>query len=582
MVLPSSTSNALSFDKANAKFTFHYFPFHGLGACARALLSFGDVQWDNRLQSMDEWPQIKDTTAFGTLPVLIETNTATGATFEIPDSGAIERYLAKKFGLLGDTPREQTLNDVFYAQAVMLNTKWAEKIVWGEEESRPKAIEQFLQTTVPNWAKACERHLKENGNTGHFVDNKLTLADIKTAVVMDTLMSMDDGHVLNTTVSPCLLKLKETVDTHASYAAWRKSEEFGQLDAITQKAFFAFTLANMHKMFRLHSKASSATSSTTSFSGGSSGTSGNSSNNSYISSNPGSKVGIYLVGATYLDTILHVDNFPAEDTKQRAERVEQRRGGNAANTAEVLGQDPRAKVWYMSSMPSPVASKVLLKALEESNVKTDACVYHSSQLSPPQAYIISASNPQTRTIISHSTLPDLTLEEFIKKFDVACMRAVSDIVQMSCPFRWIHFEGRGAETYKMIDHIESVYIRQGWRQKLTISVEFEKGDRPGIKNLLQQADVCFFSKLYAETLGFDRPEDFLASIGDYCKPTSSAGKIDMVMDSVGAGDTFIAGIILALGVRGYDIGRGLRFACELASLKCTQYGFKRLLRSTEM
>ncbi|KAF8932559.1 hypothetical protein BGZ58_006996 [Dissophora ornata] len=177
---------------------------------------------------------------------------------------------------------------------------------------------------------------------------------------------------------------------------------------------------------------------------------------------------------------------------------------------------------------------------------------------------------------------------------------------MTCPFRWIHFEGRGSDVYKMIDHVESVYIRQGWRHKLTISVEFEKGDRPGIKNLLQQADVCFFSKLYAETLGFDRPEDFLSSIGDFCKPSatlfccwgamgavglhlesrtrfsSSAGKIDLVVDPVGAGDSFIAGVILALGVRGLDIGRGLRFACELASQKCSQYGFKRLLRSSEV
>lgn len=61
--------------------------------------------------------------------------------------------------------------------------------------------------------------------------------------------------------------------------------------------------------------------------------------------------------------------------------------------------------------------------------------------------------------------------------------------------------------------------------------------------------------------------------------SSSAGNIGAAVDTVGAGDTFIAGIILALGVRGYDIGRGLRFACELASQKCSQYGFKRLLQA---
>ncbi|KAF9582995.1 hypothetical protein BGW38_010456 [Lunasporangiospora selenospora] len=352
----------------------------------------------------------------------------------------------------------------------------------------------------------------------------------------------------------------------------------------------------MHKMFRLHSKNPSASSSTTSFSAGSSSGGGG-------MSYSGPKYGIFLVGATYLDTILHVADFPTEDSKQRAERVEQRRGGNAANTAEVLAQDPRARVWYMSSLPSASASRPLLSDLEECNVKTDACVYHSSQNAPPQAYIISAGRTGTRTIVSHSTLPDLTLNEFIKKFDAACMRLTSDIDQISCPFRWIHFEGRGEDVYKMIDYVESVYLRHGWRQKLTISVEFEKGDRPGIANLLMRADVCFFSRLYVETLQFDRPEDFLASVGSFCKPkatlfccwgthgavglhletqtrlSASTGRLDMVVDSVGMGDTFIAGIILALGIRGYDIGRGLRFACELASQKCMQSGFKRLLRS---
>ncbi|KAG0360278.1 hypothetical protein BG005_011073 [Podila minutissima] len=349
-------------------------------------------------------------------------------------------------------------------------------------------------------------------------------------------------------------------------------------------------------MFKLHSKTnSSATSSTTSFS--------SSSGNSGLGSSPGPRVGLLLLGTTYLDTIMHVNHFPSEDTKQRAERIEQRRGGNAANSAEVLGQDPRAKVWYMSSMPSQVASRVLLRALEESKVNTDACVFHGSHHTPPQAYIIQAGTTGTRTIISHSTLPDITFAEFAKKFDMECLKMNSDISKPACPYRWIHFEGRGLEVEKMIDHVEAVYVRQNWRQKLTISVEFEKGDRPGIASLLKKADVCFFSRLYAETLGFDRPEFFLSSVADFCKPTatlfccwgslgavglhlesgtrfsSSAGHVGTVVDTIGAGDTFIAGIILALGVRGYDIGRGLRFACELASQKCSQYGFRRLLQT---
>src|SRR5687768_4269150 len=110
----------------------------------------------------------------------------------------------------------------------------------------------------------------------------------------------------------------------------------------------------MHKLFKQSSKASSTTSSTASFSGASSAASIISNGHNH---SPTSKAGIYLVGATYLDTIMHVNTFPTEDTKHRAQRVEQRRGGNAANSAEILGQDPRAKVWYMSSMPSQIASK---------------------------------------------------------------------------------------------------------------------------------------------------------------------------------------------------------------------------------
>lgn len=249
-----------------------------------------------------------------------------------------------------------------------------------------------------------------------------------------------------------------------------------------------------------------------------------------------------------------------------------------------------------------VYNRELVRELHHNNVRTDICVFHPSHPTAPQAYIINSAESKTRTIISHSTLPELTFEEFAKKFDMAFVINSSDIVSNNKPpFTWIHFEGRGVETGAMINHVEKVYLRHGWRQKLTISVEFEKGDRPGIQTLLQQADVCFFSKLYAETLGFHRPEEFLANISKSCKASATAfccwgsrgavalhlesgtsfsagaGQVEMIMDPIGAGDTFIAGIILALGVRQIDIERGLRFACGLASQKCTQYGFRDLL-----
>lgn len=42
---------------------------------------------------------------------------------------------------------------------------------------------------------------------------------------------------------------------------------------------------------------------------------------------------VLLVGQIYLDTILNVPHFPEEDHKLRATHMEQRRGGNTANTA---------------------------------------------------------------------------------------------------------------------------------------------------------------------------------------------------------------------------------------------------------
>jgi ketohexokinase len=66
---------------------------------------------------------------------------------------------------------------------------------------------------------------------------------------------------------------------------------------------------------------------------------------------------ILLVGQLYVDTILHVTNFPEEDSKIRANYAEQRTGGNTCNTAKVLTQFHHLNVCYMSAAGSRETSR---------------------------------------------------------------------------------------------------------------------------------------------------------------------------------------------------------------------------------
>jgi ketohexokinase len=62
------------------------------------------------------------------------------------------------------------------------------------------------------------------------------------------------------------------------------------------------------------------------------------------------------------------------------------------------------------------------------------------------------------------------------------------------------------------------FIRHTYSKHTIISVEFEKPDRPDISSLLPWADVCFFSKHFAESKGFpNAPTGFLDNYRIKCK-----------------------------------------------------------------
>lgn len=57
---------------------------------------------------------------------------------------------------------------------------------------------------------------------------------------------------------------------------------------------------------------------------------------------------------------------------------------------------------------------------------------------------------------------------------------------------------------------------------------------------------------------------------------ATAHKIEKVTDTVGAGDTFNAGIIASLVQNSHDIKNAIQYACTLATNKVAQQGFDSL------
>jgi ketohexokinase len=135
------------------------------------------------------------------------------------------------------------------------------------------------------------------------------------------------------------------------------------------------------------------------------------------------------------------------------------------------------------------------------------------------------------------------------------------------------------------------WLRQHYPD-IPCSLEVEK-PRAGIEGLLNLPDVLMFSRPYARSQGFDNAEAMLRAQSAPALMTCSWGKDGawlrqkediihrpafpppQVVDTLGAGDTFNAGLISAL-VNEQTPEQALESACRLAGQKCGQDGFEHL------
>ena len=281
---------------------------------------------------------------------------------------------------------------------------------------------------------------------------------------------------------------------------------------------------------------------------------------------------ILAVGIATLDIINTVESYPAEDGELRALSQRQARGGNATNTLSVLSQLGHHCFWAGVIIDEPDV-QLIKQDLASFNIDFSACtVLNSGKM--PTSYISLSKETGSRTIVHHRDCPEFSFADFQK----------IDLQQ----FDWVHFEGRNVdETLNMFKWLKQHH------PDLPFSLEVEK-PRGNIKSLFDYPQILMFSQQYALANGYETASALLQSLPPTISASCTWGQLGAwainnativhspsqppanIIDTLGAGDTFNAGLISAL-LQQKTIKQALTQACQLAGRKCGQLGFANLI-----
>ncbi|MBF0266570.1 MAG: ketohexokinase [Gammaproteobacteria bacterium] len=285
---------------------------------------------------------------------------------------------------------------------------------------------------------------------------------------------------------------------------------------------------------------------------------------------------ILAVGIATIDIINELSQYPKEDSEQRIISQRNVRGGNATNLLAILSQLNYQTFWAGTLAKDSYYS--IIKNDLDSYFIDDQFIEIYEHHSNPVSYIIYSQKTSSRTIVHYRDLPEYSFQQF-----------------KSLPleeFNWLHFEGRNIdEVLKMQQYCKQYF------PELTISTEIEK-NRRDIKQLWPLSDVLFFSKSYALDNHSTSAKDFLTqhqnqfenkvvscTWGEQGASLYGAGEIisspafinENTVDTIGAGDSFNAGLIDALirsdNFNALNSQQVLEYACKTASLKCSRIGF---------
>jgi glutathione S-transferase len=190
-----------------------YFDIRGRAEVIRLILEEVGAPYRERRVQEQEWPAVKPTMPFGQMPLYQE-----GA-LVIPQSHAIYRHLARKYGLYGQDERERVRCDI--VEEVFVD---AQNVLGGFYWNRRFAEQraEFERSRLPELLARLERLLAENEDgRGFWVGRGLTYVDFCAWHFLDSVRPFSQATLERFQL---LYAFKQRIEARPRVAAYLASE----------------------------------------------------------------------------------------------------------------------------------------------------------------------------------------------------------------------------------------------------------------------------------------------------------------------------------------------------------------------